>query len=142
MSREPLTIFTDGAARGNPGPAGAGVYIEDAEGEVVSEDFAYLGEATNNVAEYRALLLGLERAQELGARKIEIRADSELMVRQLRGEYRVRNAALRKLFERARTLENAFEQIEYTHVRRERNRDADRLANHAIDAHRGGGSGL
>lgn len=134
MNTERLTIHTDGAARGNPGPAGAGAFIQDAAGEVVSEDCRYLGEATNNVAEYEALLLGLERAKELGARRLEMRADSELVVRQVRGEYRVRNPALQRLHARVVQLASEFESVEYRHVRREQNRDADRLANRAIDA--------
>lgn len=128
-----LVIYTDGAARGNPGPAGAGAYIQDAHGAVVSEDYRYLGEATNNVAEYEALLLGLERAKELGARHLEMRADSQLVVRQVIGEYRVRNQALQRLHARVQQLASAFESVEYRHVPREQNRDADRLANRAVD---------
>jgi ribonuclease HI len=127
-------VFTDGAARGNPGPAGAGVCIREPSGAVIAERWRYLGEVTNNVAEYRALLLGLEEAREMGARHVEIRSDSELVVRQMRGEYRVRNSALRELYDRALTLEQAFDSVEYVHLRREKNRDADRLANRAIDA--------
>ncbi len=134
MSAVRLTIHTDGAARGNPGPAGAGAYIQDQDGKVVSEEFRYLGEATNNVAEYQALLLGMECARELGASRIEMRADSELVVRQLTGEYRVRNPALQKLHARVKQLAREFESVRYTHVRREQNREADRLANRAIDS--------
>ena len=134
MSAIRLTIHTDGAARGNPGPAGAGAYIQDQDGKVVSEEFRYLGEATNNVAEYQALLLGMECARELGASRIEMRADSELVVRQLTGEYRVRNPALQKLHARVKQLAREFESVRYTHVRREQNREADRLANRAIDS--------
>ena len=128
-----LTVYTDGAARGNPGPAGAGVSILDSEGETVAEDFLYLGEATNNVAEYRALLLGLERARDLGASSVEVRADSELVVKQMVGEYRVLNSALQSLHARAVALALEFDRVDYVHVRREQNRDADRLANRAID---------
>ncbi len=134
MSAVRLTIHTDGAARGNPGPAGAGAYIQDQDGKVVSEEFRYLGETTNNVAEYQALLLGMECARELGASRIEMRADSELVVRQLTGEYRVRNPALQKLHARVQQLAREFESVRYTHVRREQNREADRLANRAIDS--------
>ena len=134
MSKGRLTIHTDGAARGNPGPAGAGACIRDEDGAVVSEDCRYLGEATNNVAEYEALLLGMERAKELGARRIEMRADSELVVRQLNGEYRVRNPALQRLYARVQQLESEFESVEYRHVPRAENRAADRLANRAIDS--------
>jgi len=128
-----LIVYTDGAARGNPGPAGAGAHLEDSAGKTVDSVERYLGEATNNVAEYTALLLGLERARELGARQVEIRADSELMVKQMRGEYRVRNAGLKPLFERALALASQFAGVTYVHVRRELNQAADRLANHAID---------
>jgi ribonuclease HI len=133
LSGKRLTIYTDGAARGNPGPAGAGAYIEDETGTCVSEVFRYLGKATNNVAEYQALLLGLETAVELGAGSLEIRADSELMVRQLTGLYRVRNPALKQLCRRALELASQFDHVDYTHVRREQNKRADRLANRAID---------
>ncbi len=139
MSRPPrgkprqVRVYTDGAARGNPGPAGAGVHIEDARGRPLAEASQFLGEATNNVAEYRALLLGLERARELGAKEVEIRADSELVVRQMTGEYRVRNAGLQDLHRQARVLEQAFQSVKYVHIRREENDAADRLANRAID---------
>jgi ribonuclease HI len=130
-------LYTDGAARGNPGPAGAGVHIETRDGGLVDEISEYLGETTNNVAEYRALLLALERARDLGGREIEIRSDSELVVRQMTGLYRVRNPALLPLYERANALARSFASVAYIHVRRDRNRAADRLANAAIDAHRG-----
>ena len=128
-----LILHTDGAARGNPGPAGAGVCIRDASGETIAEVVQYLGEATNNVAEYSALVAGLERARELGATDVLVRSDSELLVRQMRGEYRVRNPGLRELATRAHELARAFDRVEYVHVRREQNREADRLANLAID---------
>jgi len=136
-----LIVYTDGAARGNPGPAGAGAHLEDSAGKTVDSVERYLGEATNNVAEYTALLLGLERARELGARQVEIRADSELMVKQMRVEYRVRNAGLKPLFERARTLAAHFDVVTYVHVRREFNQAADRLANLAIDGRRDAAAG-
>ena len=128
-----VTVYSDGAARGNPGPAGAGVRIEDARGRRVSEAARYLGEATNNVAEYRALILGLELARELGASEVELRADSELVIRQMTGEYRVRNVRLQELHRQAQALEQAFRSVGYVHIRREQNRAADRLANLAID---------
>ena len=141
MSRAPargkgrkLLVYTDGAARGNPGPAGAGVYIEDESGTGLDEVSEYLGEATNNVAEYRALLLGLARAGALGATRVEIRADSELVVRQMTGEYRVRNPVLQRLHSEARALARGFTQVDYVHIRREKNTEADRMANIAIDA--------
>ncbi len=128
-----VTVYSDGAARGIPGAAGAGVRIEDARGKRVSEAARYLGEATNNVAEYRALILGLELARELGASEVELRADSELIIRQMTGEYRVRNVRLQELHRQAQALEQAFRSVGYVHIRREQNRAADRLANLAID---------
>ncbi len=128
-----VTVYTDGAARGNPGPAGAGARVEDASGDVLAEACRYLGKATNNVAEYSGLILGLEQAGELGARTVEVRADSELMVRQMRGEWKLRNPNLRELARRAHVLAANFDRVVYVHVRREYNRDADRLANRAID---------
>ena len=126
-------LFTDGAARGNPGPAGAGAVLCDAEGEVVEELCEYLGETTNNVAEYRALLLGLNKAIALGAAEIEILADSELMVRQLQGRYRVKNEGLRPLFQEAIRLLKEFRKYSIRHIDREANSAADRMANRAID---------
>lgn len=129
-----LFLATDGAARGNPGPAGIGVCIRDAKGEVVAEIAEYLGETTNNQAEYRALLAGLERAIALNASEIEVRADSELMVRQINGQYKVKHPDLKPLFEQAKALLTKFSKSTVCHVRREENRDADALANQAIDA--------
>lgn len=128
-----VIVFTDGAARGNPGPAGAGAYIQDDEGACLDESFRFLGRATNNVAEYEALILGLERAAELGARHVEIRADSQLLVKQMRGEYRINSGPLRACAKRARELGKNFEAVEYVHIRRHLNEEADRLANQAID---------
>ncbi len=129
-----IVVYTDGAARGNPGPAGAGVSIRDSKGRVIVECGEYLGEATNNVAEYEALILGLSEGRRLGAARVEIRSDSELLVRQMLGEYRVRNAALQDLHSRAREIQATFDHVEYVHVRREANQDADRMANRAVDA--------
>lgn len=128
-----LKLWTDGAARGNPGPAGAGAYLCDRGGKTVEELCEYLGLQTNNVAEYRALLLGLKKALELGADEIEVLADSELMVRQLNGEYRVKNEGLRPLFQEAVRLLKGFKKYSISHVDREDNKEADRLANRAID---------
>ncbi|HEY6558046.1 MAG TPA: ribonuclease HI family protein [Polyangiaceae bacterium] len=127
-------LWSDGAARGNPGPAGAGAVVKNGAGEVLAECSAYLGHTTNNVAEYKAVLLGLERALELGIRRIEVRADSELLIKQLRGEYRVRHEALKPLYEAAQRLLARFEKKKLVHVRREQNGDADRLANLGIDS--------
>ncbi len=129
-------LWTDGAARGNPGPAGAGIMLKSAAGEVLAAEGAFLGHTTNNVAEYRALLLGLERALELGVRQVEVRADSELLIKQLKGEYRVRSEGLRPLYEQALGLLRRFAATRLLHVRREHNVEADRLANEGIDRER------
>jgi ribonuclease HI len=126
-------LWTDGAARGNPGPAGAGIMLKSATGEVLAAEGTFLGHTTNNVAEYRALLLGLERALELGVKRVEVRADSELLIKQLKGEYRVRNEGLRPLYEQALGLLGRFTATRLLHVRREHNAEADRLANEGID---------
>ena len=132
-----FVVYIDGGARGNPGPAGAGVHIRAADdGTVLFEGGWYLGRATNNVAEYRALLAGLARAAALGAEQVEVRSDSELLVRQMRGEYRVRKEHLRELHGRARALCGKLAGVTFTHVRRDANTDADRLANQAMDAKR------
>lgn len=125
-------LYTDGASRGNPGLAGAGAFLVAEDGTTI-ELRRFLGERTNNQAEYEGLLLGLERLKKIRATGLEIRADSELMIRQLKGEYRVKNEFLRPLYERARKMLEAFESVRLTHVPREQNREADRLSNEAID---------
>jgi ribonuclease HI len=130
-----LIIHTDGGARGNPGPAGLGVYITDEAGKVLMEHSRYLGETTNNQAEYMAIIDALEHAKELGADEVDMYMDSELAVKQLNGEYRVRNAGLAPLFLRIHNLRIGFRRVRFSHVRRERNKDADRLVNEAIDRH-------
>lgn len=127
-----LTIYVDGASRGNPGPAGIGVLIEDEEG-LRREHLAYIGEATNNVAEYRALLLALRKAKGLRPRKVMVFSDSELLVRQLRGEYRVKSPELQKLHRLSLSLLASFPFFQIEHIGREQNRRADELANLAID---------
>jgi ribonuclease HI len=127
------TLWTDGAARGNPGPAGIGVMLKGANGEVIVAEGQFVGHTTNNVAEYKALLLGLERALERGVARLEVRADSELLIKQLKGEYRVRNPGLLPLYEEAKRLLRRFEEFRLQHVRREHNGEADRLANEGID---------
>jgi ribonuclease HI len=129
---EDAILWTDGAARGNPGPAGIGALLKTPSGEVISADSAYLGETTNNVAEYKALLLGLERALELGVRRIEVRADSELLVKQIKGEYRVKSPGLKPLHQTALKLLARFDTSRLVHVRREQNSEADRLANAGV----------
>ena len=129
-----VIVHTDGAARGNPGPAGAGAVITSTDGEVLAEIAEGLGHATNNVAEYTAAILGLERAAELGARRVTLRTDSQLLVQQLAGRYRVKAAHLVPLWRRVRELAAGFERIRFEHVPRERNVEADRLANAGVDA--------
>lgn len=129
-----LIVSCDGAARGNPGPAGAGAVLATTDGRVVAEVARGLGEATNNVAEYTAAILGLERAAELGADEVTLRSDSQLLVNQLTGRYRVRTAHLVPLHRRALELARGFRRVRFEHVPRERNVEADRLANAGVDA--------
>ena len=129
-----VVVWTDGGARGNPGPAGYGAVVTTPGGQVLAEVAEGIGWATNNVAEYRAVIAGLERARGLGARRVRVRADSQLLVQQLRGEWKVRNAGLRPLWEEARRLVRSFDRVAFEHVPRGRNRAADALANRAMDA--------
>ncbi|MDH5225481.1 MAG: ribonuclease HI family protein [Actinomycetota bacterium] len=128
-----MTVACDGASRGNPGPAGAGAQITDESGVVLAEVAEGLGIATNNVAEYTAVIRGLERASELGATDVLLRSDSQLLINQLTGRYRVKSPHLQPLHRRVRQLASAFGSIEFEHVRRERNTEADRLANEGVD---------
>ena len=125
-------LRTDGGARGNPGPAGAGFVLER-DGKIAVRGGAYLGEVTNNVAEYEAMIWGLENALEIGARDLTVYADSELMVKQMNGAYKVKNANLKPLFVRACELVSELDSVEFTHVRREDNKLADTMANEAMD---------
>jgi len=127
-------LFTDGGARGNPGPAAYGYVLEAEDGTVLAAHGEAIGIATNNVAEYSALLAGLEKALELAVGEVEVVSDSELMVKQMRGEYKVKNAALRELSVQAAQLAREVGAVRYTAVRREHNELADRLVNEALDA--------
>lgn len=127
-------LSTDGGARGNPGPAAFGYVVEAEDGTVLAEHGERIGVATNNVAEYRALIAGLERAIALGVDEVDVVSDSELLVKQMRGEYRVKNAALQQLSIRASRLASEIGNVTYTAVRREHNELADRLVNEALDA--------
>ncbi len=127
-------LRTDGGARGNPGPAGAGFVLENTDGVRIADGGRFLGVATNNVAEYEALLWGLEVARDRGVRDLTVYSDSELLVKQMNGAYRVKNANLKPLFERAKALSAAFGSLQIRHVRREMNTDADEFANRAMDA--------
>jgi ribonuclease HI len=126
-------LMVDGASRGNPGEAGCGAVIFDETGKTVRELTRYLGRATNNVAEYEALLMGLEETLRLGRKRLKVESDSELLVRQLNGLYRVKNEKLSRLHQKAQALLRRLDSYRIIHVRREQNRVADRLANQAID---------
>ncbi len=128
-----MIVACDGASRGNPGPAGAGAQLTDESGRVLAEVAEGLGETTNNVAEYTAVIRGLERAGELGASEVQVRSDSQLLVNQLIGRYRVKSPHLQPLHRRVRELASGFDAAEYVHVRREFNTEADRLANQGVD---------
>lgn len=128
-----LTLHTDGGSRGNPGPAGAGAVIYDGQDREVAALSRYLGRTTNNVAEYQALLLGLAEAKKLGAAELTVKMDSELIVRQLSGQYRVKAPGLKPLYAEAKQLLRSFASVNIQHVRREFNKRADELANLAMD---------
>lgn len=129
-----LIIFTDGGARGNPGPAGIGVAMFEETGKaVVATHKKYIGETTNNVAEYSAVILALEEAKKMEAEELSFFLDSELVVKQLNGEYKVKNEDLGKLFVRVYNLRHQFKKITFHHVMREQNKLADKLVNEAID---------
>ena len=133
-----LIIYTDGGARNNPGPAGIGVVLMDpsagsGQGEVVAQISEYIGEATNNQAEYRAVIAALQKARELGAQELEFYLDSELVVKQLNREYRVKDRDLAPLFLQIHNLSLGFKKIIFCHIPREENEEADKLVNLAID---------
>jgi len=127
------TLYTDGGSRGNPGPAGIGIVLLRENGDVCCAGGRFLGECTNNVAEYRALIWGLKTAVNCGVTDLLVRADSELVVKQMRGEYRCKHPGLQPLFARAKDLARELESVRYEHVRRELNTHADELANAAMD---------
>jgi probable phosphoglycerate mutase len=130
---EAWLVYSDGASRGNPGPASIGAVVIDPAGRVVHEISETLGVTTNNVAEYRGLIAGLEAALALGARRVEVRMDSELIVRQAIGRYRVKNPALIPLHNRVLALRSQFDEVVFRHVPRTLNKHADALANQALD---------
>ncbi len=129
-----LIIFTDGGARGNPGPAGIGVVIKDG-GKTVKAYGEHIGVATNNQAEYKALISALQSAKEMGATEIQLFMDSELIVKQLKGEYRVRDAGLAPLYLKVHNLRAGFSKFFVSHVPREKNKEADKMVNEALDKH-------
>lgn len=126
-------IYTDGGARGNPGPAGIGAVIYNEEKQIIEEISEYIGETTNNQAEYRAVVAAIKKAKSLGAEAIDFYLDSELVVKQLRGEYKIKNKDLAPLFVQIYNESLGFKKVTYTHVRREFNKEADKLANLAMD---------
>ncbi|MBU4564316.1 MAG: ribonuclease HI family protein [Desulfarculus sp.] len=130
-----LTLHSDGGSRGNPGPAGAGAVLYDDQGQEVAALSRYLGRTTNNEAEYQALLLGLNEAKRLGAARLTVKMDSELIVRQLEGKYRVKAPGLKPMYDQAKRLLQGFASVTILHVRREFNKRADELANQAMDQH-------
>ncbi len=132
-TRPVLRLHVDGVSRGNPGEAGFGVHVTGEDGREVASLYGYLGRATNNVAEYQALLHGLRFALARGASSVEVYSDSELLVRQIGGRYRVKNPGLQPLHSEAKALLARFERARVQHVPRERNREADALANRAVD---------
>jgi len=129
-----IVVYIDGGARGNPGPAGFGVRIEQADGALVEEFGESIGIATNNVAEYRALLAALEWARRHGHRALHVRSDSLLLVQQMLGRYKVKNAGLQPLHAKARLMAHEIGRVTFEHVGRAKNAEADRLANAAMDA--------
>jgi ribonuclease HI len=136
MVTETFTLEFDGGSRGNPGPAALGVVVRSADGTPLVTLGRYLGVMTNNVAEYRALVTGLQKARELGAKRLRVRGDSELVVKQMKGEYRVKHPDLRPLYEQARDLAAQFDELAIEHNYREKNTLADRLVNLALDRKR------
>jgi len=128
-----VIIYVDGAARGNPGPGGAGVVICDDRNNPVEEKFKFLGQVTNNEAEYQALLFGLASADEMQAKKVTVKLDSELVYKQIIGEYRVRESRMKKLLQDVRNLLKKFLLVNFCHISREENRLADKFANRAIN---------
>ena len=127
-----VVIRSDGVSRGNPGPAAIGAIIRDERGRLLASISQPIGRATNNQAEYRAIIAALEKALALGARQVELNSDSELMVRQIKGQYRVRKEALRPLYQRVKELQSLLEGFTIKHIPRQQNREADKLANAAL----------
>jgi len=133
MKYEKIKLYTDGGARGNPGPAGIGAVILNEKGSVIAEISEYIGETTNNQAEYKALIAGLAKAKEFGARELDVFLDSELVVKQLNREYKVKDKGLAPLFVQAYNISLGFKKIVFKHIPREKNKLADELVNQALD---------
>jgi len=130
---EKITVYVDGASRGNPGHAGIGIVIIDDKGNLIKEISDYIGETTNNIAEYTALLTALKEVREMGFDELEVISDSELMVKQINGEYQVKNLGLKKLYDQAKGIIMEFKSFSIRHVRRGENKRADELANQGIN---------
>lgn len=129
-----VTMFTDGGARGNPGPAAIGVVIKNHKGDVIQKTGKYIGESTNNDAEYKALLDGVTSLKEMGATKVKCYLDSELVVKQMNGLYKVKNQNIKTLWSKIKIIEKSFEEISYHHVKREKNMEADSIVNEVLDS--------
>ncbi|MEK7614789.1 MAG: ribonuclease HI family protein [Patescibacteria group bacterium] len=134
-----VRLYTDGGSRGNPGPAASGAVLKSlsakGEGETIATASKYLGSTTNNQAEYTAIIIGLEKAHTLGAKVVEVYMDSELATKQLKGQYRVKNPDIAKRFLEVKNLLQKFDRVTFTHIRREKNTEADALVNKVLDAH-------
>ena len=130
-------IYTDGGSRGNPGPAASGAVLKTPDGELLAEVTRYLGRTTNNQAEYTAILIGLEKAVELGVTNVSLFMDSELATKQLKGEYRVKDPEIAKRFLEVKNVIQQFQRVTFTHIRREKNTHADALVNKCLDEQRG-----
>ena len=135
MRLKKTVIFADGASRGNPGPAAIGVTIKDERGRLITSISQRIGKATNNQAEYRAIIAALEEAIRLGAKRVDIKMDSELVVKQINGEYRVKKVTLKPLYQRVKQLQSSLESFTITHIPREQNAEADKLANKALNGY-------
>lgn len=133
-----VIVYTDGASVGNPGDAGCGAVVVDQQGEILAEDYRYLGKSTNNYAEYQGLIMGLKMAQALGAGEVEVRLDSDLLVNQIKGEYKVKSKSLAKLYEKVMDLIGGFDDFRIVHIDRSENKKADRLATLAISTKKRG----
>ncbi len=132
MKANKVVICVDGASRGNPGLAAIGATIKDEQGKLIARISQGIGRTTNNQAEYRAVIAALEEAIRLGAGQVELNSDSELVVKQIKGEYRVKNAALKPLYQRVKQLQSSLESFTINHIPRQQNKEADRLANMAL----------
>ena len=130
-----MVIYADGASRGNPGPAAIGAVIKDERGRLIASISQRIGKATNNQAEYRAIIAALEEADRLGARQVDIKMDSELVVRQINGEYRVKKATLKPLYQQVKQRQGLLEGFTITHILRQQNIEADKLANKALNGY-------